>query len=87
MAASPTTSVEIDSELLERARRAARKRGVAVPQLVSEALKRELGPAEGEGHVDEWGDLDRFSARASLGVLRHMTEEEEKAGFSWEKYR
>lgn len=39
------------------------------------------------GHVDEWGDLDRFSARASRGVLRHMTEEEEKAGFSWEKYR
>ena len=41
----------------------------------------------GERHVDEWGDLDRFSARASRGVLRHMTEEEEKAGFSWEKYR
>lgn len=42
---------------------------------------------EGERHLDEWGDLDRFSARASRGVLRHMTEEEEKAGFSWEKYR
>lgn len=41
----------------------------------------------GSRHIDEWGDLDKFSARASLGVLRHMTEEEEKAGFSWEKYR
>ncbi len=87
MAASPTTTVEIDSELLERARRAARERGVGVPQLVSKALEHELGPAEGEGHVDEWGDLDKFSARASLGVLRHMTEEEEKAGFSWLRAR
>lgn len=41
----------------------------------------------GERHIDEWGDLDRFSAQASRGVLRRMTEEEEKAGFSWEKYR
>lgn len=37
--------------------------------------------------LDDGDDLDRFSARASLGVLRHMTEEEEAAGFSWEKYR
>jgi hypothetical protein len=43
MAASPRRSVEIDSALLERARRAARERGVAVPQLVSEALEHELG--------------------------------------------
>jgi hypothetical protein len=43
--------------------------------------------AELAHNVDEWGDLDKFSARASLGVLRHMTEEEEKAGFSWEEYR
>jgi hypothetical protein len=41
----------------------------------------------GERHIDGWGDLDRFSAQASRGVLRRMTEEEEKAGFSWEKYR
>jgi hypothetical protein len=40
-----------------------------------------------ERAVDEWGDLDRFSARASLGVLRHLDEEEAKAGFSWEEYR
>ena len=37
--------------------------------------------------VDDWGDLERFSARASRGVLRHMTEDEEKAGLSWEEFR
>jgi hypothetical protein len=42
---------------------------------------------EGSREISEREDLDRFSARASLGVLRHMTEEEEAAGFSWEKYR
>jgi hypothetical protein len=87
VAGSPTSNIEVDSALLERARRVARERGVAVPQLVREALEHEMGPAEGEGHVDEWGDLDKFSARASRGVLRHMTEEEEKAGLSWEEFR
>lgn len=42
---------------------------------------------EGERTVDDWGDLERFSARASRGVLRHMTEDEEKAGLSWEEFR
>jgi hypothetical protein len=42
---------------------------------------------EGEQTVDDWGDLERFSARASRGVLRHMTEDEEKAGLSWEEFR
>lgn len=37
--------------------------------------------------VDEWGDLDQFSAHASRGVLRHMTEDEEAAGVSWDKLR
>ena len=49
--------------------------------------KRLRETVEVEGHADEWGDLDRFSARASLGVLRHMTEDEEKAGLSWEAFR
>jgi hypothetical protein len=31
--------------------------------------------------------LERFSAQASRGVLRHMTEDEEKAGLAWEKFR
>jgi len=37
--------------------------------------------------LDDWGDLDRFSAQASRGVLRHMTADEEVAGFSWGKFR
>lgn len=46
MAASPTRTVELDAELLERARRVADERGVAVPQLVQEALEHELGGEE-----------------------------------------
>jgi post-segregation antitoxin (ccd killing protein) len=45
MAASPTRTVEVDAELLERARRVADERGVAVPQLVREALEHELDEA------------------------------------------
>ena len=48
MAASPSKTVEVDAELLERARRVAAERGVAVPQLVRQALEHELGPADGE---------------------------------------
>ena len=48
MAAARKTSVEIEAELLERAQRVARERGVAVPQLVREALVHELGEEEGE---------------------------------------
>ena len=42
---------------------------------------------EGEQPADDLRDLERFSARASRGVLRHMTEDEEKAGLSWEEFR
>lgn len=42
---------------------------------------------EGGRSLDDWGDLDQFSARGSRGVLRHMTEDEEPAGLSWEKFR
>jgi len=41
---------------------------------------------DAERTQDDWGDLDRFSARASRGVLRHMTEDEEAAGLSWEEF-
>lgn len=37
--------------------------------------------------LDDWGDLDQFSAHASRGVLRHMTEDEEAASLSWDKLR
>ena len=42
---------------------------------------------EHERPIDDREDLERFSAQASRGVLRHMTEGEEKAGLSWEKFR
>jgi hypothetical protein len=48
MAATPANTVEVDPKLLERARKAADERGVAVPQLVNEALEHELGPVDGE---------------------------------------
>jgi hypothetical protein len=43
MAASPKRTVAIEAELLKRARLVARERGVAVPQLVREALEHEMG--------------------------------------------
>jgi hypothetical protein len=42
---------------------------------------------KGSRPLDGWGDLDQFSARASRGVLRHMTEDEEAAGLSWDTFR
>ncbi len=42
---------------------------------------------EGGRSLDDWSDLDQVSARGSRGVLRHMTEDEEAAGLSWEKFR
>ncbi len=57
-------------------------------RLIDELPESELEPvvefivsrSEGERVVDEWGDLDAFSAKASRGVLRHMAEDEAKAG-------
>jgi hypothetical protein len=37
--------------------------------------------------VDDGSDLEEFSARASRGVLRHMTEDEGRAGLSWDVLR
>lgn len=45
MAASPTKAIEVDLELFERARRVADERGVAVPQLLRDALEHELAEA------------------------------------------
>jgi len=39
--------IQADRVLLERARRAARERGVTFPQLVRDALEHELGPGSG----------------------------------------
>lgn len=43
--------------------------------------------AEGGRSLDDWGDLDHFSAHGSRGVLRHMAEDEEAAGLSWDEFR
>lgn len=51
MAASSTRTVEVDAELLERARRVADERCVAVPQLVEEALEHELGEPRPDSDV------------------------------------
>lgn len=42
---------------------------------------------EDGGSLDDWGDLDQFNGQGSRGVLRHMTEDEEAAGLSWDKFR
>ena len=34
--------------------------------------------------VDEWGDLDAFTARASLDLLRRLDADEAAAGYSWD---
>lgn len=43
--------------------------------------------AEGGRSLEDWGDLDQFSAHGSRGVLRHMAEDEEAAGLSWDEFR
>lgn len=39
--------IQAEKTLLERARRAARERGVTFPQLVRDAIEHELGPRSG----------------------------------------
>ena len=53
MATTEKASVEIEGDLLERARRVARERGVEVPQLVHDALEHEIGPAAPRPAGDE----------------------------------
>jgi hypothetical protein len=69
MAASPTKTVEVDAELLERARQVANERGVAVPQLVKEALEHEIGDEEQQPPFSLIGaftaERSDLSARAS----------------------
>ena len=49
------------------------------------AVARERAAQTGR-NVDEWGDLDEFSARVSAATLRRLDEEEAVAGFSWEEH-
>jgi hypothetical protein len=59
MAASPTKTVEVDAELLERARRVADERGVAVSQLVRVALVHELAEVAPNSEQRRPSDDDR----------------------------
>ena len=51
--------------------------------------RRQTDKQAGDGRqcVDEWGDLDEFSARASTPTLRRLDEHDEAAEFSWESRR
>jgi hypothetical protein len=59
----------------------------AGPEDSAESKPRQAEVVKGGRSPDDWGDLDQFSAHASRGVLRHMTEEEEAAGLSWSEFR
>ncbi len=75
MAATEKASIEIEGELFERARRAARERGMEVPQLVNDALEHEIGqvtPArtEDEGEQPALTCIGAFrSGRGDLSKL------------------
>lgn len=56
-------------------------------QALAAEYRRLQQAVEAEKPRDDLGDLERFSARASRGVLRHMTDDEERAGLSWEEFR
>lgn len=66
-----TRSISIDAELLERAERVARERGVVVEQFVQETLERELDKSEPRSQQDaraqEKGEQPPFSC---IGAFR-----------------
>jgi len=71
MAASPHRTVEVDAELLERARRVAHERGVAVPQLVREALEHELAELASEsGQLRQVEDEGEQPPLTCIGAFR-----------------
>jgi post-segregation antitoxin (ccd killing protein) len=75
MATPGKARVEVDGDLLERARRVARERGVEVPQLVHDALEHEIGhvasaQAEDEGEQPALTCIGAFSTgRGDLSKL------------------
>lgn len=54
-------------------------------EIALRAVAREHAAQAGHS-VDEWGDLDEFSARASAATFRRLDEEEAAAGLSWEEH-
>lgn len=71
MTAWSARTVELDAELLERARPAADERGVTVPQFIREALEHELGEA-----ARSPGGLspapDEYEAAVGVGVQQRQ---------------
>jgi hypothetical protein len=55
------------------------------PRWSEEQAARALRAAAG-ATVDEWGDLDQFTAAASRGMLRRLDEGEAAAGLSWDAH-
>ncbi|HEX5762777.1 MAG TPA: hypothetical protein VFY04_06610 [Solirubrobacterales bacterium] len=82
MAATPANMVEVDPRLLERARKEADERGVAVPQLVNTALEHELGsektqPGSRIGDEGEQPPLTCIGAfRSGRGDLSKLASED-----------
>ncbi len=68
MASIARKSVEIEADLLERAQRAARERGVEVPELVREALEHELAGA-GSGSLSRAQDEGEQPPLTCIGAF------------------
>ncbi|HSS42797.1 MAG TPA: hypothetical protein VLK37_09670 [Solirubrobacterales bacterium] len=73
-----TQPIEVDAELLARAQRVAEERGVAVPQLVQEALEHELG---GENPQPPFSLIGAFTAGRSDLSARASRDEFEPRPF------
>jgi hypothetical protein len=66
--------VQAESTLLERARHAARERGISFPQLVRDALERELADEAPQPPLTSLGAFD--SGEGDLGVRADADEYE-----------
>lgn len=73
-----TRPIEVDTELLKRAQRVADERGVAVPQLVQEALEHALG---GEVPQPRFSLIGAFTAGRSDLSARASRDEFEPRPF------
>jgi post-segregation antitoxin (ccd killing protein) len=79
MATTEKASVEIEGELLERARRVARERGVEVPQLVHDALEHEIGqvaPAQPQDEAEQPALTCIGAFRSGRGDLSKLASED-----------
>ncbi len=42
---------------------------------------------EGEGHIDDWGELDAWGNAVGKGAFDELDKQEATIGFSWEQHR